>query len=244
MEFVRLDKFLSNAGIGTRSEVKNYIKYRRVWVDGFPVLKSDTKIDIKKSIVTFDKRVVTYERYAYIMLNKPKDVISATEDKNEKTVIDLLNDEYKKYNLFPIGRLDKDTVGLLILSNDGRFAHSTLSPKRHVEKSYFAHINGKITDEHVKKFKEGIIIDGGYKCLPSSLSIEYSTESFSKINITIKEGKYHQIKRMFKSIDRKVLYLKRTSFGDILLDESLLEGEYRPLNENEMKIIERFISKC
>lgn len=243
MALIRLDKFLANAGIGTRSEVKNYIKYRRVWVDGAPVLKGETKIDIEKSIVTFDKRVVSYEKYCYIMLNKPKGYISATEDEEEQTVLDLIPKDYKKFNLFPVGRLDKDTVGLLILSNDGRFAHNTLSPKKHIEKKYFVHINGKITEEHIKAFNEGVVIDGGYKCLPAKLEILYSAGNLSKINITIKEGKYHQIKRMFQVFGRKVVYLKRLSFGNIQLDETLEEGQFRELNENEMKLIEKFIDK-
>lgn len=243
MALVRLDKFLSNAGIGTRSQVRDYIKYRRVWVDGKPCIKADTKIDKDKNEVTFDKRIVSYDEFVYVILNKPKGVISATEDDNETTVLDLLDDKYKKMKLFPVGRLDKDTVGLLILSNDGRFAHNTLSPKKHIEKSYYAHINGEITDKHIKMFEEGIVISSGYKCLPSKLSIEYSAENFSKINITIKEGKYHQIKRMFEAIGRKVVYLKRTRFDDILLDESLQEGEYRLANEEEMKIIDKFIEK-
>lgn len=243
MALVRLDKFLANAGIGTRSQVRDYIKYRRVWVDGKPCIKADTKIDKDKNEVTFDKRVVSYDEFVYVILNKPKGVISATEDENETTVLDLLEDKYKKMKLFPVGRLDKDTVGLLILSNDGRFAHNTLSPKKHIEKSYYAHINGEITKEHIEKFKEGIVISGGYKCLPAKLSIEYSAENFSKVNITIKEGKYHQIKRMFEALGRKVVYLKRISFDDIVLDESLQEGEYRLANDEEMKIIEKFIEK-
>lgn len=241
MALVRLDKFLSNAGIGSRSQVRDYIKFRRVWVDGVPCIKADTKIDKEKNVVTFDKRVVSYDEFVYIILNKPKGVISATEDEKEKTVIDLLNEKYKKMKLFPVGRLDKDTVGLLILSNDGRFAHNTLSPKKHIEKSYYAHINGEITEEHIKEFEKGVVISGGYKCLPAKLSIEYSAENFSKVNITIKEGKYHQIKRMFEAFGRKVVYLKRTSFDDIILDETLKEGEYRLANEEEMKVIKKFI---
>lgn len=137
MTLVRLDKFLANSGIGTRSEVKNYIKQRRVWLDGAPILKGETKIDIEKSVVTFDKRVVSYEQYCYIMLNKPKGYICATEDKEEKTVLDIIPKQYEKFNLFPVGRLDKDTVGLLILSNDGKFAHNTLSPKKAYRKKVF-----------------------------------------------------------------------------------------------------------
>lgn len=243
MSIIRLDKFLANSGIGTRSEVKNYIKFRRVWVDDKPVLRADTKIDIEKCVVTFDKRVVSYEKYCYIMMNKPKGIISASKDKIQKTVIDLLPKEYEKYNLFPVGRLDKDTVGLLILSNDGIFAHNTLSPKRHIEKTYFAHINGLVTQEHIEKFNEGIIIDGGYKCFPAVLEIIYCAENFSKIKITLKEGKYHQIKRMFGAFKLKVVYLKRLTFDKIVLDENLEEGEFRLLNKEEMFNIDKFLHK-
>lgn len=243
MKNIRLDKFLANAGIGTRSEVKNYIKYRRVWVDGKAILKGETKIDPEKNVVTFDKRVVSYEKFCYIMLNKPKGYISATEDETEQTVLSLIPKEYEKFNLFPVGRLDKDTVGLLILSNDGTFAHNTLSPKKHIEKTYFAHINGEITKEHIAEFEKGIILDGGYKCLPAKLEISYSAQNLSKVYITIKEGKYHQIKRMFQAFGKKVVYLKRISFGEILLDESLKEGEFRELDENEMKMIQKYIEK-
>lgn len=240
MTLVRLDKFLANSGIGTRSEVKNYIKQRRVWLDGAPILKGETKIDIEKSVVTFDKRVVSYEQYCYIMLNKPKGYICATEDKEEKTVLDIIPKQYEKFNLFPVGRLDKDTVGLLILSNDGKFAHNTLSPKKHIEKRYFAHINGMVTEDYVKAFKNGVIIDGGYKCLPANLEILYSAPNLSKVNITIKEGKYHQIKRMFQVFGKKVVYLKRLSFGEIQLDENLQEGDFRELNQQEMDIIKNY----
>ena len=241
MALIRLDKFLANSGIGTRSEVKNYIKQRRVWLDGTPVLKGETKIDIEKSVVTFDKRVVSYEQYCYIMLNKPKGYICATEDKEEKTVLDLLPKQYEKFNLFPVGRLDKDTVGLLILSNDGKFAHNTLSPKKHIEKKYFGHINGMVTEDYIKAFKNGVIIDGGYKCLPANLEILYSAPNLSKVNITIKEGKYHQIKRMFQAFGKKVVYLKRLSFGEIQLDENLQEGDFRELNEQEMDTIKNYL---
>lgn len=240
---IRLDKFLANCGIGSRSEVKKYLRFRRVWVDGVPVLNGDLKIDIEKNIVTFDKRVVSYEKYVYLIMNKPKGVISATSDENEKTVIDLIEDKYKKLNVFPVGRLDKDTVGLLILSNDGTFAHNTLSPKKHVTKTYFAHINGEITEEHIKEFQKGVVIKGGYKCLPAKLEILYSSYNLSKVNIEIQEGKFHQIKRMFEVFGKKVVYLKRTSFDAIKLDENLKEGEYRTLNQEEMTIIQKFLVK-
>ena len=243
MSLIRLDKFLSNSGIGTRSEVKKYLKQKRIWLDGKPILKGETKIDVSKNIVTFDKRVVSYEKYIYLIMNKPKDVVCSTKDPENKTVIDLLPNKYKENNLFSVGRLDKDTVGLLILTNDGFFAHNTLSPKKHVLKKYFAHINGEVDETFVKKFKQGIVINNGYKCLPSSLEILYSSKNFSKINIEIQEGKFHQIKKMFESMNRKVIFLKRIAFDKILLDENLKEGEFRHLNDAEMELISKYISK-
>lgn len=241
MSLIRLDKFLANCGIGSRSEVRKYLRFKRVWVDGEPILNGDFKIDIEKNKVTFDKRVVSWGKYAYLMMNKPKGVISSTKDENEKTVIDLLDEKYKKYNLFPVGRLDKDTVGLLILSNDGNFAHNTLSPKKHISKAYYAHISGEVTEEHIEKFSKGINTKYGYRCMPAKLEILESSKELSKVKIEIKEGKFHQIKRMFETFSLKVEYLKRISFDEIKLDETLKEGEYRVLNEDEMKKIQKFI---
>lgn len=243
VKLIRLDKFLANAGIGTRSQVREYVKQRRVWLDGQVCIKAETKINIEQSEVTFDKRVVMYEKFVYLMMNKPKGYISATKDDFKETVLDLIDDEYKKLNVFPVGRLDRDTVGLLILSNDGRFAHNTLSPKKHIQKSYYAHINGEITDFHVKEFKEGVRIKDGYKCLPAELQVEYSAENFSKVKVTISEGKYHQIKRMFEAYGKKVVYLQRLTFDEIKLDENLEEGEYRHLNQEEMTLIQKFVDK-
>lgn len=242
MNLVRLDKFLANSGVGSRSQVKNYIKFRRVWVDGSPVLNSDFKIDPKKNVVTFDKRVVSFEKFCYLMLNKPKNVVCSTCDPCSKTVIDLLPSDYSHFNLFPVGRLDKDTVGLVILSNDGSFAHNTLSPKKHIKKSYLAHINGEISDFHICQFKKGVTIDGGYTCLPANLEILYSSTNFSKVKVTINEGKFHQIKRMFNVFDKKVIFLQRLSFGDIFLDTSLAEGDFRHLNDLEMSSIKKYLS--
>ncbi|MFI3230730.1 MAG: pseudouridine synthase [bacterium] len=243
IKLIRLDKFLANAGIGTRSEVRGYIKQRRVWLDGEVCIKAETKINVEESEITFDKRTVMYEKFIYLMMNKPKGYISATKDDFKETVVDLIDEEYRKLNVFPVGRLDRDTVGLLILSNDGRFAHNTLSPKKHIEKSYYAHINGEITDFHIKEFREGVRIKDGYKCLPAELEIEYSAENFSKIKVTIREGKYHQIKRMFEAYGRKVVYLQRLTFDEIKLDKNLAEGEYRVLNDQEMMLINKFVDR-
>lgn len=171
------------------------------------------------------------------MMNKPQNVVSATEDNYDDTVIDLLSVEEQVFEPFPVGRLDKDTEGLLIITNNGKLAHNLLSPK-HVNKLYYAHINGgKLTDKDVKAFEKGILFkDDSYRCLPAKLEI-LETGNESKCNITIKEGKFHQIKRMFEAIDKNVTYLKRMTMGPIVLDENLEPGQYRELTEEEMELI-------
>lgn len=243
MAHIRLDKFLANAGIGTRREMRESIKLGKVSINGDICIKSEAKVDCGTDIVCFNGIAVSFEKYKYIMLNKPKGVISATQDKTKKTVIDLLDSKYRRCNLFPVGRLDKDTVGLLILSNDGSFAHNTLSPKKHIEKTYIAHIDGYIDESHVKAFDDGIVLSSGYKCLKAKLTIMYSSEEISKVKVQIKEGKYHQIKKMFGTFYKNVIYLKRIQFHNITLDENLLEGEYRRLSEDEMKGIKAYIDK-
>ncbi len=234
MNIMRLDKFLSNCKIGSRNDIKKFVKAKRVKINGSIADKSDIKIDIDADEIIFDNKKIVYEKYIYLMLNKPKGVICSTYDKNEKTVIDILDDKYKDRGLFPVGRLDKDTVGLVIITNDGIFAHNSLSPKKHVLKKYFVFVTGKITDSDVYLFKDGIILDGDYKCKPAKLKIINAEDDKSSALVEISEGKFHQIKRMFASLDKKVLFLKRISFADIELDENLKEGQYRPLNSNEI----------
>lgn len=245
MAILRLDKFLAEALCESRSDVRKYIKYGRITIDGEKCIKADTKVNTEKNIIMLGKNEVKYKGFVYIMLNKPADVVSATEDKEFKTVVDLIKKEDKVKGLFPVGRLDKDTVGLIILTNNGTLAHNTLSPKKHISKKYYVELDGKIEDKSVESFKDGIIIkdkDGKEVKLKSAeLEILNSDEAFSKANITITEGKFHQVKKMFAAIGLKVTYLKRVKFGDISLDESLNEGEYRFLNEEEMKYIEGFI---
>jgi len=242
---IRLDKFISNSSKYSRNEVKKIIKSGRVTVDEIKVKNADIKIDIDKNIIKIDNKQIIYRKYTYIMINKPKGVICATSDNNEKTIIDLLKDDYKNMNLFPVGRLDKDTVGLVIITNDGEFAHNSLSPKKHITKTYYAKIKGVVTEEDIIKFKNGITIDNGYKCKSSSIEIMKieKENNISHINIEISEGKFHQIKRMFEAINKKVIYLKRIKFYDIILDKNLKEGQYRELNEKEMSIISELTSK-
>ena len=211
---IRLDKFLSEMGIASRKETKEYAKKKRIKVNDTIVKASDYKIDVQKDIVTFDGRTIAYEQFEYYMLNKPAGVVSATVDNNDRTVIDLIDSERKK-DLFPVGRLDKDTVGLLIITNDGKLAHSLLSPVKHIDKKYFARVEGIITEEHIKRFKEGLKLKDGTLTKPAQLEIIKSgnvksgnegldnsklenekSNNISDVEITICEGKYHQIKRM------------------------------------------------
>lgn len=234
-ELVRLDKYLADMGIGTRSEVKAYIRKGRVQVDGQIVKESDHKLNSTISEVLFDNMKVLYEKYEYYMLNKPAGAISATSDNFSKTVIDLIT-EAKNKDLFPVGRLDKDTEGLLLITNDGDLAHNLLSPKKHVGKTYYARINGAVTDEDIKVFSEGIQLDEEFTTLPAQLVI-IETGEISVIEITIFEGKFHQIKRMFESVDKEVIYLRRLSMGKLKLDETLEPGEYRRLTEEELALL-------
>ena len=232
---MRLDKFLSNMGVGTRSEVKKAIMYGKVSVNGQMVKGMNLKIDeIKDEIVAYGG-VVGYSEHVYLMLNKPTGVVSATEDKKNKTVIDII-DHPRKIQLFPVGRLDKETEGLLILTDDGQLAHRLLSPKKHVEKTYYAKIKGLITLSHVKQFKDGIVLDD-FTAMPADLKI-LAASDISEIEVTIMEGKFHQVKRMFESIGTSVTFLKRIKMGGLVLDESLNLGEYRELTQDELALLE------
>ncbi|APQ72439.1 16S rRNA pseudouridine(516) synthase [Clostridium botulinum] len=233
----RLDKILANLGYGTRKEVKALIKKGQVDVDGEVVKDNGMQIDPEKNkIFVFGKELV-YKKYIYLMMNKPQGVVSATFDNYDETVIDLLEDEDRIFEPFPVGRLDKNTVGLLLLTNDGELNHRLVSPKWHVDKIYYAKINKKVTDEDIKKFKKGIILDDGYECFPAKLEIIKSFNEESEVRVTIHEGKFHQVKRMFESVDKKVIYLKREEFGPLKLDESLEEGQYRELTDEEISIL-------
>ena len=229
---MRLDKFLANAGIGTRSEVKQYIKKGFIQINGIPAKKADLSINEEQDEVLFQNKPVTLQTWFYYMLNKPQGVISATEDNFQKTVLDLLRTD-KRTDLFPVGRLDKDTEGLLLITNDGALSHDLLSPKKHVSKTYFAKIEGVVTNEDVEIFKRGVVIDEDFTALPANLKI-ISSGPISEIEVEIFEGKFHQVKRMFQAVDKKVVFLKRLSMGPLLLDPSLMPGEYRPLTDNEL----------
>lgn len=229
---MRLDKFLKECNVCSRSDSKHILKKGLIKVNGEIIKDSAHKIDENKDIVTYDDKVIKYEEFVYLMLNKPAGVISATEDSRDTTVIDLVN-EYRHKELFPFGRLDKDSVGLLILSNDGKLAHELLSPKKHVSKVYYLKIKGKLDETDIEAFKNGITLEDGYITKEGKLEIIKSDE-ISECYATISEGKFHQLKRMFISLNKEVVYLKRIKFKDIVLDESLKEGEYRPLTEEEI----------
>ena len=229
---MRLDKYLADMSIGTRSEVKSYIKQGKIEVDGCIVKAPEHKIAVGVQQVSYNGIPIVYETYVYYMLNKPAGVISATMDKQDKTVLDLISDTKRK-DLFPVGRLDKDTEGLLLITNDGELAHRLLSPKKHVDKVYYAKVEGIVTEADQKTFEEGVQIGAGEVTKPAKLSILKSDE-ISEIELTIQEGKFHQVKRMFEAVGKKVIYLKRLSMGSLQLDENLGLGEYRPLTQEEL----------
>ena len=228
---IRLDKFLADMGYGTRSEVKKEITKGNVKINGLSVRKPETKIDTEKDEVMYREQLAAYEKYEYYMLNKPAGVISATTDKKEKTVLDLIGEKQRK-DLFPVGRLDKDTEGLLLITNDGELAHRLLSPKKHVDKVYYVRVQGELAEEDIRRLAEGIDIGEEKLTLPARLVIRKSGQ-FSEAEITIQEGKFHQVKRMFHALGKEVVYLKRLSMGTLVLDGNLKPGEYRKLTKEE-----------
>lgn len=230
----RLDKVLSNMGYGTRKEVKALVKRGEVTVNGVLVRDSAQHVLPENDDIHVSGEKLLYRRYIYIMMNKPKGVISATEDDYDKTVVDLLSDEMKIFEPAPVGRLDKDTEGLLLITNDGELNHLLLSPRRHVPKKYYARIEGIVVDEDKIKFKEGVVLDDGYRTMPAELNIINSNEE-SEIEVILHEGKFHQVKRMFEAVGKKVIYLKRLEMGTLKLDENLKTGEYRELSEEELR---------
>lgn len=234
----RLDKVLSNYGFGSRKELKAAFKAGQVQVDGVIAKDPGMHVDPESSEIIINGEKLNYKKYIYIMLNKPQGVISATEDKIHKTVLDLVPQEYEHFELFPAGRLDIDTEGLVLLTNDGELAHDILAPKKHVPKKYYAKIAGRVNEDDVKSFSEGVVLEDGYKSLPAKLEIISSGE-VSEIEITIVEGKFHQIKRMFEAVDKKVVYLKRLQMGGLRLDESLRLGELRELKDGEIELLKQ-----
>ena len=235
---VRLDKFLADAGAGTRSEVKKFIQKGKVQVNGVPAKKSEIKVSEEDEVVLDGNRISQAPEFVYYLLHKPAGYVSATEDKRDKTVMELVASDRK--GLFPVGRLDKDTEGLLLITNDGDLAHRLLAPKKHVDKVYYAKIDGMVTEEDVKRFAEGIDIGAEEEEMtrPAKLDIMRSAEE-SEIRLTIHEGKFHQVKRMFLAVGKEVTYLKRERMGTLCLDENLKPGEYRLLTEEEIENVRK-----
>ena len=233
-KIMRIDKLLANIGYGSRKEVKGLLKSGVVKVN--EVVTKDAKLQVNPDLdaVTVHGEQVEYKEFIYLMMNKPPGVLSATEDNYQETVIDLLALEDSVYEPFPVGRLDKDTEGLLLITNDGKLAHQLLSPKKHVSKTYFAVIEGEVTEHDIEAFRVGVTLEDGYLTKPGELVIIKSGPT-SDIELTITEGKFHQVKRMFEAVDKRVVYLKRLSMGSLQLDEELELGEYRELTDEELE---------
>ena len=235
---MRLDKFLVACAVGSRTEVKNFLKAGRVTVNGKKEKSAKLQIDEERDEILFDGQVLEYEEFVYYMMNKPKGVISATEDPKHRTVLDLLDDIAQSKEVFPVGRLDIDTHGLLLLTNDGQLAHALLSPKRHVYKTYLAQVKGMMTQEDVETFAKGIPLKD-FTCQPAKLElVSIDTEkNQSQIRVTIAEGKFHQVKRMVAYCGKEVVDLQRLTMGTLVLDENLQRGEWRRLTKEELEVL-------
>ncbi len=233
---MRLDKYLADCGAGTRSEIKKIIKGGGVQVLGVEKPKADLQIDPEKAGVMLWGKKLVYRKFIYLMMNKPQGYISATWDKKLPTVLDLVPEEYQHFEPFPVGRLDIDTEGLCLITNDGQLAHRLLSPVSHIPKIYTAQINMPVTKEDIEAFKKGITLDDGYLCKSALLE---TTDDETSVCVTITEGKFHQVKRMFEACGKKVLYLKRIAMNQLVLDENLELGEVRELTDEEILLLDR-----
>lgn len=233
---MRLDKLLANMGYGSRKEIKKTLKNGAVSVDGDVAKDGKKHVNPQEQSVVILGEEVQYKPFVYLLMNKPAGVISATEDSSQRTVIDLLDPGDQLFSPFPVGRLDKDTAGLLLLTNDGQLAHRLLSPNRHVSKTYVARVNGRLTGKDIETFGRGVKLGDGYITKPAELKIIQSGQ-LSHARVTISEGKYHQIKRMFAALGKTVTFLQRTAMGPVLLPDTLREGEYRELTEEELRLL-------
>lgn len=235
---VRLDKFLADAGAGTRSQVKGFLKKSLVTVNGEPARKPEQKISPETDLIVFQGTVLSYTEFYYYMLNKPSGYVSSTDDNTAPTVLSLLKGAPGK-DLFPVGRLDKDTEGLLLITNDGALAHRLLSPRHHVDKTYFVRADGAVTEDDCSRLEAGVDIGEDRLTLPARAAL-LSSGPVSEVELTIHEGKFHQVKRMFQAVGKPVLYLRRLSMGSLTLDETLPPGQYRPLREEEIAALRKF----
>ena len=235
---MRLDKFLVACAVGSRTEVKNLLKAGRVTVNGKKEKSAKLQIDEERDQIRFDGQVLEYEEFVYYMMNKPQGVISATEDPKHRTVLDLLDEYARAKEVFPVGRLDIDTHGLLLLTNDGQLAHALLSPKRHVDKTYLAQVKGIMTQEDVETFSKGIPLKD-FTCQPAKLEILSvdSDKDESQVRVTIAEGKFHQVKRMVAYCGKEVVDLQRLTMGTLILDEKLKRGEWRRVSQEELELL-------
>lgn len=233
---MRIDKLLSHMGFGSRREVKELLKKSVVEVNGQRTKDGKFNVNEEADKVVVSGEPVVYQEFFYYMLNKPQGVISATEDRSQSTVLDLFSKGDYRSDLFPVGRLDKDTVGLLLITNDGELAHELLSPKKHVDKTYQAKIQGTVNSQDQVAFAEGLILKNGEVCQGAQLTIldTISEKEQSIIRLVIQEGKFHQVKRMFEAVDKKVIALKRETMGSLMLDETLTQGAYRKLTDSEI----------
>lgn len=227
---MRLDKLLSECGVASRKEIRQLIRSGRVSVDGAAAASPEMKLDPYKALVCLDGTKIEYAKYHYYMMNKPAGVLSATDDGRQKTVLDLVTPEMRKIGLFPVGRLDKDTTGLLLLTNDGEFAHRVISPRSGIVKVYHARTEAPVDEADITAFKEGLTLGDGTKCLPAGLKLLPDGSCL----VEVMEGKYHQVKRMLSSRGKPVTELKRLSIGGLKLDKALLPGDFRALEENEL----------
>lgn len=239
MEKQRLDKIVASTGKWSRKEVKNLVKQGRVMVDGLPARSAEDKVDPEATEIVVNGESLCYRKYTWIMLNKPAGYLSATEDGRGATVLDLLPQEYQRQGLFPVGRLDKDTEGLLLLTNEGGLAHDLLSPRHHVDKVYYTRVAGCLTEEDCRAFAEGMRLDDGLVCQPAGLEI-LSAGAESEAHVTLREGKFHQVKRMLAYRGKPVLYLERIKMGNLTLDPQLSRGEFRLLSKGEIESLRNY----
>lgn len=235
----RLDKIISATGKKSRREVREMVRQGRVLVDGKPAPAADMKVDPQTAVILLDGEPLGYEKFTYVMLHKPAGVLTATEDRRQETVLDLLPPELRRRALSPVGRLDKDTEGLLLLTNDGQLAHRLLSPKSHVDKVYYARVDGALEPGDIAAFASGMTLGDGLECLPAGLEILSPTEAL----VTLREGKFHQVKRMLAARGKPVLYLKRLSMGWLRLDPALAPGAWRMLTEEERSALNLSLSE-
>ena len=231
----RVDKVLSNMGFGSRREIKEKMKKKLVTVNGEMISDPGFKVDPDEDKIIIEGEEVFYRKYIYLMMNKPQGVVSATFDNHDQTVIDLLPFDYKAFDPAPVGRLDKDTVGFLLITNDGELNHKLLSPRSHVDKVYYAYLEKEASEEDISAFEKGVVLSDGYKCMPAGLKI--GEEDKKEVYVTLREGKFHQVKRMFHARDNEVTYLQRIAFGPLSLDEELEEGDFRELTEEELEAL-------